>query len=101
MVSLHDDRVDDAVDAETIEGKTARHIWGEVTFAFKQAATAKPPTQLRVRDDNPANGVQGPTDESEDKEHCVLYPREAQALFACPVVPLDRRRVYAVAILLK
>ena len=51
-----------------------------------------------LRDDNPAADVQGPDDDEEDKEHCVLYPAEAVALLGCPLIPLYRRRTYALAI---
>ena len=51
-----------------------------------------------MRDDNPVASAQGPDDDEDAKEHCILYPAEALALLACPMVPLSRRRGYALAI---
>lgn len=90
-------RLDEAVAAGKIEADTAGKAWGEVTSAFNYAKSAKPHTKLRVRDDNPTDGVQGP-DAGITKDKPILYPSEVLALLSCERVPLFRRRVYAVAI---
>jgi integrase len=79
-----------------ISWKTAWNVWSEVTSGFYEAHTSKVEA-LKVRDGNPAADVQGP-DRGIDRENPVLFPSEVVALLSCPKVPLQRKRVYAVAI---
>jgi integrase len=79
-----------------ISWKTAWNVWSEVTSGFYEAHTSKV-AALKVRDGNPAADVQGP-DRGIDRENPVLFPSEVVALLSCPKVPLQRKRVYAVAI---
>ena len=87
--------LDDVVRRGDISWKTAGNVWGECTSAFKQACVSKI-AELRVRDDNPADKVQGP-DGGIEKAKPILYPDEFLALVSCKHVPLNRRRLYAVA----
>jgi len=75
--------------------KTAQNIWGEVTSAFKEACSSKI-DELLVRDNNPALAVQGP-DTGDDREQAALYPSELTALLSCGLVPIQRRRLWALA----
>jgi integrase len=52
--------------------------------------------RLRVRDDNPCVGLAAP-DLDEDKELQWLYPVEFTALVSCKALPLEVRRLYALA----
>lgn len=79
-----------------ISPKTAQNIWSEVTSAFREARSSKV-EQLRVRDDDPSQNVQGPITGA-DREQAALFPEEVVTLLSCTEVPLWRRQVYAVAI---
>jgi integrase len=79
-----------------ISWKTAWNVWSEVTSGFYEAHTSKVEA-LRVREGNPAADVQGP-DRGIQREKPILFPSEVVALLSCTKVPLQRRRVYAVAI---
>jgi integrase len=87
-----------ALDAKITSGaitwKTAANAWGLFTKACKMACSAKAGAGLRVRDDNPTAGVEGP-DRGERKEKQWLYPSEMTRLLTCPRVPLRWRRLYA------
>lgn len=81
-----------------LSGKTAALVWSEVTSAFKEACSSKI-TELKVRadGDNPASSVQGP-DRTEKRDQAALYPSEVVRLLSCMGVPLERRRLYALAL---
>jgi len=88
--------LDAAVGTKRIEAKTAENAWGDVTGLFKQACMSKEPT-LKVRTDNPSNGVLGP-DGGEHKEKPILFPDEFMRLISCEAVPVSRRRMYVFAV---
>lgn len=79
-----------------ISWKSAACIWGLVTKAFDDAARAKDLT-LRVRADNPAEGVRGP-DVGSKRGKSILYPDEFLAVWRCRDIPIRWRRMIAVAI---
>lgn len=78
--------------------KTALNLWSVVTSAFKHSCSSKD-RSLRVREDNPCTGVL-PPDKGDSRRKPWLYPREIAKLLACelPTVPLEWRRLYAVAV---
>jgi integrase len=78
--------------------KTATLTWSNVSTLFTDAREAKP-RALRVREDNPADGVAGP-DRGVIKSKNYLYPSEFLALVRCERVPVERRRLYAIAVYL-
>jgi integrase len=90
--------LDAAASDEEISPKTAGNVWGDVTSMFRQAESSKDPA-LQVRADNPTAKVIGP-DEGIDKAKPILFADEALRLFECEAVPVERRRVYAVAVYL-
>jgi hypothetical protein len=51
---------------------------------------------LRVREDNPCTGVL-PPERGDSRRRTFIYPVEAAALFACQLVPIESRELYAVA----
>jgi len=93
-------RVVEALDTKVAAGgkfsaSTAGKVWGLVTKMFSDACEAKV-ASLRVRSDNPAEGVRGP-DRQPKRDKQWLYPREVSTLLACEDVPLRWRRLYALA----
>jgi integrase len=82
----------------TFGWKTAVLSWSNVSTLFTDAREAKP-RALRVRDDNPADGVAGP-DRGIVKSKNYIYPSEFLAVVSCERVPLERRRLYAIAVYL-
>jgi integrase len=84
------------VQAHELTWKSARNFWVVATKMVADAAGSKL-DELRVRDDNPAVGVEGP-DRGARKAKQFLYPSEFLTLAACPAVPLDARRAVAIAI---
>jgi integrase len=93
-------RLDAAVDDETLKWKSATNIWGTVTKMFSDATKGKV-LELRARDreDNPAKGVEGPT-RGKRTQKVHLFPAEFLQLSRCGLVPLRRRRAYALGIYL-
>lgn len=87
------DRLDEAVRAGTIRAKTAIHTWIIVKAAFRDAKDAKN-RALRVRLDNPTDGVHRP-DGGPQRSKPWLYPCELAALMRCRRVPLRWRRLFA------
>jgi integrase len=87
------DRLDEAVRAGQIRAKTAIDRWSIVKSAFRDAKSSKN-RSLRVRTDNPTDGVQGP-DGGLQRSKPWLYPCEFSALMACEQVPVRWRRLYA------
>lgn len=88
------EELDGKVRAGTISWKTATHAWGLVGRMFADASGAKR-RDLRVREDNPANGVHAP-DRGADKSKVYLYPAELSALVTCRDVPKRWRRMFAI-----
>jgi integrase len=80
-----------------ISAKFGKHLWGELTSAFREAATSKH-DELRVRADVPTALVQPPTSGS-SRESAALFPSEVVALLSSPAekVPTYRRALYGVA----
>lgn len=87
------DRLDEAARAGTIRAKTAIQTWIIVKAAFRDAKDAKN-RALRVRQDNPTEGVHGP-DGGPQRSKPWLYPCELAALMQCDRVPLRWRRLFA------
>ena len=100
------ERLRDALDAKALEGKaspkTVFNAWTVFTTAAKAAAgqwKRDKAKKLRVRADNPCAGIV-PPDRDEAKELQWLYPDELSRLLECALVPLDARRLYALAVYL-
>jgi integrase len=74
--------------------RTAVNVWSIARAMFRDACTAKQ-VDLRVRDDNPSDGVPGP-DLGPRKTKTYLWPSEFAALVSCEEVPLGWRRMFAV-----
>lgn len=88
--------LDAAVADKRISAKTAGNVWGDVTGMFAQAHKSKVP-ELQVRADDPTRDV-APPDDGIDKAKPVLYPDELVKLLSCERVPVQRRRLYALAV---
>jgi len=82
--------------AGSISWKTAFNIWGTATRMCDDACSSKV-EKLRVRSDNPADGVREP-DRGAHKAKQFLYPSEVHAFVSHPDVPLLWRRLVAVAV---
>ncbi|MFO0589900.1 MAG: site-specific integrase [Polyangiaceae bacterium] len=89
------DRLDDAVRDGVIRAPTAIRAWATLKAAFRDAQRAKN-RALRVRLDNPTEGVLGP-DAGPERSKPWLYPCELGALTACTRVPLRWRRTFVLA----
>jgi integrase len=89
------ERLDKAAHAGKIRPKTAINTWSFVRAAFRDAQRAKT-RELRVRLDNPTDGVPGP-DGGVERSKPWLYPCEFSALMACPHVLVKWRRLFALA----
>ncbi|MCU1245389.1 MAG: hypothetical protein JWN02_1299 [Acidobacteria bacterium] len=76
--------------------KSALHVWSEVTSGFREALSSKH-RELRVLDVDVTRAVQPPI-KTDERQQAALYPAEALALLACEEVPLERKRVYAMAL---
>lgn len=79
-----------------LSSKSASHIWSEITSGFKEAVSSKI-DDLRILTVNPALGVQPPI-RTKPREQEALFPSEVVQLLSCEAIPLERRRLYAVAI---
>lgn len=79
--------------AEGISSKRALGVWSVVTTTFKAATSAKLRT-LRVRTDNPCEGVL-PPERGESRHRTFVYPAEMHAILGCLTVPLEWREVFA------
>jgi integrase len=88
--------LDERVQGKHMSWKSARNVWVVATKIAADAAGSKL-DELRVRDDNPAVGVQGP-DRGPRKAKQFLFPSEFVQFAVCPDVPLAARRAVAVAI---
>lgn len=80
--------------AEGISAKRAINVWSVLTTTFKAAVQSKR-RDLRVRTDNPCNGVL-PPESGEAKRKTFVYPAELQAVLGCLRVPLEWREAFAV-----
>lgn len=92
------ERLVGALDADTRVGqswRTSWNGWALVRAMFRDASRSKNPA-LRVRDDNPCEGV-APPDRGAKKTKQYILPNEFLALVSCEAVPLRDRRLYAVA----
>jgi integrase len=90
----------EALDRKVRQGelgwKTAGNLWGLVTKLFDDARRSKR-RDLRVREDDPTEGVRGP-DRGPSRARNYLYPSEFSALIGCRGVEPAFRRLYAVAV---
>jgi integrase len=91
--------VRDDLDAAILDGriapKTAQNAWGELTVSFGEACSSKR-KDLKVRDDNPTNGVQ-PPETGVGRAKCYPYPSEFLAIASCDDVPLEWREIHTIA----
>ena len=78
--------------------KTARNVWATTTKACDDARSAKDDA-LRVRRDDPTEGIEGP-DGGIERGKAYLYPSEVVRFLACPLVPARWKRVVALAVYL-
>lgn len=88
-----------ALDAKIRAGmhwKTATNVWNTLTRMCDDAANHKR-DDIRCRRDNPAIDVRGP-DRGDTKAREFLYPAEFTKLVECPDVPVEWRRLVAIAI---
>jgi integrase len=76
--------------------KSASHVWSEVTSGFREALSSKH-NELRVLSADVTRAVQPPI-KTDERQQAALYPSEALKLLANENVPLERRRVYAMAL---
>ena len=76
--------------------KSASHVWSEVTSGFREALSSKH-NDLRVLTVDVTRAVQPPI-KTDERQQAALYPAEASKLLVCEDVPLERRRVYAMAL---
>jgi len=86
------------LDADTRGGqswRTSLNGWALARAMFRDASRSKNPS-LRVRDDNPCEGV-APPDRGAKKSKQYVMPGEFLALVSCEAVPLRARRLYAIA----
>jgi integrase len=79
-----------------ISGGNAQNVWGVLRTTFKEAVAARDRT-LRVRADDPSAGHKPPLN-TQTPSKTFIYPSEFLKLADCEIVPLEWRRVYAVAI---
>lgn len=106
ITTADSERLRDALDQKAREGKcsqkTAFNAWTVWTTAAKAASgiwKKDEPKKLQVRDDNPCVGV-APPELDDGKELQWLYPDEFSRLMACDAVPLEAKRLYAIAVYL-
>jgi integrase len=90
--------LDAKVQAGDLSWHTAMNVWVVVSRMFRDACRSKL-RELRVRDDNPADGVE-PPDRGARKAKQFLYPSEFVKLIACERIPLEWRRLFGLAVYL-
>lgn len=88
--------LDRLVDEGTIAAKTATSTWAVAQAIFRDAYKGKD-RRFRARSDDPTADV-APPDKGDNKARVYLYPDEAVRLLTSDDVPLERRRLYALAI---
>jgi integrase len=76
--------------------KRAWNAWALFTSACKAASRSKNKA-LRVRTDNPCNGIE-PPDRGDNRQKQWLYPAEFSKLIADASLPLRWRRLYALLV---
>lgn len=89
------ERLDERVRSEELRWKTALHVWTLVRGMFRDARSAKR-AELVMRDDDPTEAV-APPDRGADLARTYLYPSEFRKLIECRRVPVEWRRLYALA----
>jgi integrase len=87
--------LDAKVQAGDMAWKMAGNVWGTAIKMVDDAAASKLDT-IKCRDDNPATGVRGPYRGNEIGKQ-FLYPSEFLQFVTCQEVPLEWRRLVAVA----
>lgn len=87
--------LDDKVSAEELSWKTAHHVWTLARGMFGDACGSKR-ADLVVREDDPTDKVE-PPDRGDDRDRTYLYPSEFQRLITCKDIPVEWRRLYALA----
>jgi integrase len=90
------EKLDERISAGELGWKVATMAWANVTRMFKDACSAKK-LDLRVRESNPADGVQGP-ERGAKKEKQYLWPSEFVTLMSEARVPRRWRRLFAIAV---
>ena len=90
--------LDDRIAGGRLSWKTAQNVWVLLTKMFDDARSSKL-HELRVRDDDPCDGVASP-DRGARKAKVYLYPSELLRFVACERVPVRWRRMVAVSIYL-
>ncbi|MDI1484491.1 site-specific integrase [Polyangium sp. y55x31] len=96
------ERLVQVLDKKIVQGeyswRSAKKLWLAVHKLFRDASSAKN-LALRVRKDNPAQGVVGP-DLGTHRSKVYLFPVEFLQLASCEKVPLEMRRLATLAIYL-
>jgi integrase len=94
------EQLDGKIRDEQIAWKTARNVWAVLTKMGKDMSRSKR-LGLRVREDDPCAGVEGP-DQGGDRAKVFLYPSEVAQFLSCtsPGVTLEWRRLVALAVYL-
>lgn len=87
--------IDEKVRERELGWKTAQNAWGTLSKMFDDARAGKP-RELRVRKDNPAEGVR-PPDRGTRRAKQFLYPSEFLRVVGCDAIDVRVRQVYAVA----
>lgn len=102
MAEVTEDHIRDVVyslDTKVGKGelawKTASNVWVLIRKMFKDACSAKR-RDLRVRKDDPTENVE-PPERGEEKARTYLYPSEFMQLVGCKKIPVEWRRLYAMA----
>ncbi|MCA9644839.1 MAG: site-specific integrase [Myxococcales bacterium] len=90
--------LDTKVRAGSLSWKTATNVWAVITKMFKDSVRSKVPG-LRVREDNPCSDVEGP-DRGGQRSKAFLFPTELLKFAEADVVPLEWRRLVAIAVYL-
>jgi integrase len=78
--------------------KRAWNVWSLFTSACKAACSSKNKA-LRVRDQNPCQGIE-PPDQGHTKRKQWIYPTEFHKLVSSPTVPVRWRVLYSLAVYL-
>ncbi len=89
------EHLDAAVRRGELSWKTAINAWGLATKMLRDSCRSKV-LALRVRQDNPAQDVEGP-DRGADRDGPYVYPLEFQALLSCERVPTKWKRIATLA----
>ncbi|MBX3131245.1 MAG: tyrosine-type recombinase/integrase [Polyangiaceae bacterium] len=89
------EQLDRAVSSRRLRWSTAWRVWIVLRTMLRDLSRSKH-LDLRLRADLSVHGVRGP-DRGSTRSSTFLYPSEFSQLMAAQVVPLGRRRVYALA----